>query len=206
MKHHKRKTAEQAILETAEKLFLEKGFALTSTVEIAKIVGCNQALVHYYFRTKERLFDAVFEKAADMFVLTFLRPADENISFNEKVRRKIESHYDMLKANPKLPFLFFNELNTNPGRLNLLREKIGALPKSLLDQMDRDLRIEIEKGAIRPMTALDLMLTILSLNLVLFLAGPALQVLTGITEPEYQNLVESRKRENMTIILKSLRP
>ena len=87
-----------------------------------------------------------------------------------------------------------------------MREKIGGLPKSLLAQMDRDLRIEIEKGAIRPMTALDLMLTILSLNLVLFLAGPALQVLTGITEPEYQNLVESRKRENMTIILKSLRP
>ncbi|MEI7500291.1 MAG: TetR/AcrR family transcriptional regulator [Bacteroidota bacterium] len=206
LKQNNDNTTEQIILETAEKLFLEKGFALASTTEIARIAGCNQALVHYYFRTKERLFEAVFENNAERFVSLFFQNVQENVSFEEKIRKKIEMQYDFLKANPKLPFLFFNELNTNPHRLNLLKEKIGDLPKSYFIQLENELRIEIEKGVIRPMTAIDLMLTILSLNLVLFLSTPVLKVLTGMTETEFHNLIENRKRENITVILKSLRP
>jgi AcrR family transcriptional regulator len=206
LKHNPESTTEQVILETAEALFLEKGFALTSTTEIARVVGCNQALVHYYFRTKDRLFDAVFERLANTFVSAFLQNPEENIPFEEKVRKKIEAHYDMLKANPKLPFLFFNELNTNPARLLLLKEKLGDRPRSLFLQMDNELKLEIEKGTIRPLTAMDLMLSILSLNLMLFLASPVLNVITGMTESEFQNLIENRKRENVTVILKCLRP
>jgi len=206
MKPNNDTTTEQVILETAETLFLEKGFALTSTTEIARIAGYNQALVHYYFRTKERLFDAIFEKNAGIFVSAFLQSLEENISFEEKVRKKIEMHYDIMKANPKLPFLFFNELSTNSKRLNLLKEKIGDLPKSLFLHIENELKVEIEKGTIRPMTAMDLMLTILSLNLILFLASPVLKIITGMTETEFQILIENRKRENVTIILKSLRP
>ena len=105
-----------------------------------------------------------------------------------------------------MPFLFFNELNTNADRLRLLRDKIGEMPKSLILQMESELRIEIEKGTVRPTTALDLMLTILSLNLMLFLSSPVLKVITGMSEPEYQILLENRRRENVTVILKSLRP
>jgi AcrR family transcriptional regulator len=206
MKQNAGTTTEQIILETAEKLFLEKGFALTSTTEIARIAGCNQALVHYYFRTKDRLFDAVFERLTNVFVSAFLQHPEENIPFGEKVRRKIETHYDILKAHPKLPFLFFNELNTNPKRLLQLKEKLGDLPKSIFLQMDVDLKLEIEKGTIRPLTATDLMLTILSLNLMLFLAAPVLNVITGTTETEFQQFIENRKRENITVVLNSLRP
>jgi AcrR family transcriptional regulator len=206
MKEKEDHNMEQIILETAENLFLEKGFALTSTTEIARVAGCNQALVHYYFRTKDRLFDAVFEKNTRLFVSAFIQPVEEKVSFEEKLRKKIETLYDILKVNPKLPFLFFNELSTNPLRLNLLKEKIGDLPKSYFSLMEVELKEEIEKGTIRPVTATDLLLTILALNLVVFLAGPVMKELTGMTEPEYQTLIERRKRENVTIILKGLRP
>ena len=53
---------EQSILKVAEQLFLDKGFNRTSTTEIARVVGCNQTLIHYYFRTKENLFNRIFEK------------------------------------------------------------------------------------------------------------------------------------------------
>ncbi|MFZ4521195.1 MAG: TetR/AcrR family transcriptional regulator [Bacteroidales bacterium] len=199
-------TMEQVILETAENLFLEKGFALTSTIEIARVAGCNQALVHYYFRTKERLFDAVFEKSAWTIISSFLEPLAENIPFEEKIRKKIETQYDLLKANPKIPFLFFNELNTNPCRLRGLMEKTGTLPGVLWKQVDEELKAEIEKGVIRPMTATDLLVTILSMNLFLFLAGPVLKVVAGLSEVDMHHLVDNRKRENVTVILKSLRP
>ena len=64
---------EQAILEEAEKLFLEKGFALTSTTEIAKRVGCNQALVHYYFRTKDNLFNTIFRTKIQSLLSAYFR-------------------------------------------------------------------------------------------------------------------------------------
>jgi len=205
-KQNKDSTTEMVILDAAERVFLEKGYALTSTTEIARIAGCNQALVHYYFRTKDRLFDLIFEKHAVMFISAFFQETGGNSSFEEKVRRRTEVQYDILKANPNLPFLFFNELSTNPGRLNLFKEKIGDIPKSLLFQMESDLRVEIEKGTVRPLTAIDLILTILSLNLVLFLASPVLKIITGITETQFQILVENRKRENVNIVLRSLRP
>jgi TetR/AcrR family transcriptional regulator len=107
-------STEQVILNAAEQLFLEKGFALTSTVEITKKAQCNQALVHYYYRSKERLFQAVFKKRVILFLSSFLQISKENIPFEEKLKRTIELHFDMLRENPRLPFLLFNGLSTNP--------------------------------------------------------------------------------------------
>ena len=67
MEFKNNQSMESIILETAERLFLEKGFAMTSTTEIAKEVGCNQALVHYYYRTKENLFNVIFEQKFNGF-------------------------------------------------------------------------------------------------------------------------------------------
>jgi AcrR family transcriptional regulator len=197
---------EQVILETAEVLFLDKGFALTSTTEIARKAGCNQALVHYYFRTKDRLFEIVFEKYATMLTSALYQMPDEDVSFEENVRKKTRTLFDLMTANPKMPFLLFNELITNPVRQEFLKAKIGDLPRSYLEKLECDLKAEIEKGAVRPMSATDLLLTILSLNLGLFLAGPVLAAMTGTATLEFQKILENRKRENITIILKSLHP
>ena len=81
---------EIVILETAEQLFLEKGFAMTSTTEIAKKIGCNQALIHYYFRTKENLFNLIFEKKFRQFIqhaFEFGNPKE--LAFEEKLKRII---------------------------------------------------------------------------------------------------------------------
>jgi TetR/AcrR family transcriptional regulator len=197
---------EQAILEAAEKLFLEKGFALTSTTEIAKAVGCNQALVHYYYRTKDKLFDAIFEKKVQLFVTNLLKIGDENIPFEEKLKRKIESHFDMIRANPKLPFLLINELTTNPKRLESIKEKFSGLPKAALAQMERELKSEIEKGTIRPIETIDLLLTILALNVTLFFASPIIKAIGEISDEDFDKLVERRKQENVHTIIKSLMP
>ncbi|MDD4922908.1 MAG: TetR/AcrR family transcriptional regulator, partial [Bacteroidales bacterium] len=74
----KENTTELAILDAAEELFLKSGYAKTSTVQIAKLAGCNQALVHYYYRSKENLFRQVFEKKAIMFASSVLQVAEVN--------------------------------------------------------------------------------------------------------------------------------
>ena len=198
-------STEQTILDAAEKLFLEKGFALTSTTEIARVAGCNQALVHYYFRSKEKLFHAVFEQKARMFVASLFQHQRPEASFEEKLTYKIQVHFDMIRANPKIPFLFFNELITNPERLKALKETLNDLPLAVIRPLQKELEAEIAKGNIRPMTVYDLLITMLSLNVILFLASPIFKHLANFTDEEFEMLVDHRRQENVNIILKSLR-
>jgi AcrR family transcriptional regulator len=100
-------STEQAILDAAEELFLENGYAKTSTTAIARKAGCNQALVHYYYRSKENLFGLVFRQKIGIFMSFFLQVSNEDLPFEEKLTKRIGAHFDMLRANERLPVLFF---------------------------------------------------------------------------------------------------
>lgn len=197
---------EKTILDAATKLFLEKGFASTSTTEIAKEAGCNQALVHYYFRTKERLFEAVFAEKFQNFASNILQINQGDFSFEEKLRLKIESHFDMLMENPKLPLLIAYEMNTNPDRLASMKEKLGELPSIVFANFQAELDKEIEKGNIRETKVIDLIFNILALNLSVFIIGPIMKSFAGLSEEEFKNLIKHRRTESVNTILKSLRP
>lgn len=197
---------EQAILESATRLFLEKGFKATSTTEIAKDAGCNQALVHYYYRTKDRLFEAIFEKKMKSFIGSFLAISEKDISFKEKLTRKIEAHFDAISADPQLPLFLFNEINSNPKRLEQLREKLGDIPATVFIQIKNELDEEIASGNIRPITFYDLLLNIVSLNIMIFIIEPLFKTITRISDEDFLKLRERRKKENVHIILNSLKP
>jgi AcrR family transcriptional regulator len=96
MSVNNKQNMEKTILEAAEKLFLEKGFAMVSTTQIAKVAGCNQALVHYYFRTKDRLFEAIFAEKLKTFFSVIFQPQDESLTFEEKLKKYIGAHFDIL--------------------------------------------------------------------------------------------------------------
>ena len=199
-------STEQKILETAERLFLDKGFALVSTTEIARESGCNQALVHYYFRTKENLFQKIFEEKIRFFAASFLEIDKESGTFEERIARKIEAHFDVLKKNPKLAFLIVNEITTNPARIIAIREKLGPLPLEIIAKFQTDLDAEIEKGAVCNISLMDFMMNILFLNVGIFIFIPVLQGVIGVSQKEIGALLEHRKKENVKTILRSLRP
>ncbi len=197
---------EQAILKAATRLFIEKGFAATSTTEIAKEAGCNQALVHYYFRTKDRLFTTIFGEKMKFFVTSLLQISDEQIPFEDKLAKTIETHFDIISQEPKFPLFFFSELATNPKRRNMLKESLGDMPQVIVAQFERELQNEIDKGNIRPVTVFDLLLTIVSLNITGFIVEPVFKAVTKLSDEEYLALMQKRKKENVYIILKSLKP
>ncbi len=200
------KNTEQTILEAAEKLFLDKGFALTSTVEIAKEAGCNQAMVHYYFRTKEKLFNIIFENKIQELMQAVYGSDDPSLPFTERLKRVVEAHYEVLARNPKFPFLFFSELSTNPARFRVMIQKMSKLPVTIMERFADDLKKEIEAGRIRNITPLGLLQTIVSLNITPFLINPLFKEITGMNDEEYQILINQRKQENAIIIMRSLMP
>ena len=198
---------EQAILETAERIFLDKGFALTSTTEIAREVGCNQALVHYYFRTKDNLFNTIFEQKFKMFFeLVFNLEKLEELSFLDKLKHIIESHFDMVRSNSKLPLLIITEFSRRPEQLNILKEKLQAIPERLFEKLNAELDAEIVAGRIRPISLMDLIMTTVSLNISLFLLMPIAGEIISLNEIQRQFVVEHRREEHVTLILNSLRP
>ncbi len=202
----KDKSMEKEILIHAEKLFLKKGFALTSTTEISRESGCNQALVHYYFRTKEKLFEAVFQNKLIVFISSFLQIDQSNISFEEKLVGKIETHFDVLYQNQQLPFLIINELITNPERIAAIKIQVESNVQLIYSSFSRELEAEIEKGNIRPISALDLFLSILSLNINIFLLKPLLKDILSLDDEQFNRMAEERKKENVRTIIMSLKP
>ncbi len=197
---------EQTILETATELFLRKGFKATSTTEIAKEAGCNQALVHYYYRTKDRLFEAIFQQKVKYFIGALLDIGKAELPFLEKLEKKVISHFEAIESNPRLPLFFLNELSANPDRIETIKQAVGNLPQQAVDQLEAELNSEIEKGIIRPISVGDLLMTIVSLNIMAFMGAPMFKVMTGISDKEYQKFLKQRKMENVRLVLKSLEP
>jgi len=198
---------EQSILEVAERLFLEKGFSMTSTTEIAKEVGCNQALVHYYFRTKDNLFNVIFEQKFKLFFQgVFEMKNMGELKFQDKLKHIIESHYDILRKNPKMPALILNELSRRPDQIIILREKLHLLPEQIYAELNKDLEKEIELGNVRNLSLLDIFISMLSLNIALFIMMPVVENVLQLNEVQKEFMLEHRKSENVEFILKSLRP
>lgn len=198
---------EESILETAERLFLEKGFALTSTTEIAKAVGCNQALVHYYFRTKDNLFNTIFEKKFRMlFEHLYASQSVGDVPFSEKVRHAVESHFDLLTKNPKLPLLVATELSRLPENLENLRNKLQAVPFELYTKLNNELQQEIAEGRVRKIELIDLVITMITLNAGLFILLPIANGILRLDDEQAKELLAHRREENVQVILNYMKP
>lgn len=197
---------EQAILEAAEKLFLEKGFEATSTTQIAKKVGCNQALIHYYFRTKDNLFNTIFEQKFRLFFQQLFNiEGVQSMGFEEKIRHLIISHFALLENNPQIPLLIIRELSRKPEQVALLREKLRELPEKLFAALNDDLQAEIKAGRVRPVSLIDIMIPAISMNVALFVMMPVVEQVMQMDEGQKKNLIEHRRNANVDFILHSIR-
>ena len=197
---------EVLILEAAEKLFLEKGFASTSTTEIAREVGCNQALVHYYYRTKENLFNLIFEKKFRQFFQYIFNIENlDQMSFQDKLKRIIESPFDMVRQNPRVPLLIVNEFSRNPEMVAILKEKLKDVVAKLFEGLNTDLEAEITAGRIRQITLIDLIFSTISLNISLFLLLPVASEIMSMDEKQREFVINHRREENVKLILNGLR-
>jgi len=201
-KHNK--NIEEQILRKAEETFLEKGYVMTSMAEIAKRVGCNQALIHYYFRTKEKLFVYLFENKFAFFMSVVFEQKDRFASFKDKLRAIVTGHLAVVAENPKLPYLLLSEVTVNAERyspaLNRLRIRIAGLA----GELDVELRREYRAGNIRKISAFDLLIRILSLNVFIFLAQPLYSRVIGLDYDEFLEFAKSKGEENFEIIWRSI--
>jgi TetR/AcrR family transcriptional regulator len=194
---------ERQILNAAKTVFLRKGFDGARMQEIADEAGMNKALLHYYFRSKDKLFDAIFQEAFKQFLPRVSGIMVSDKPFFEKVWGFVESYIDMLLANPHLPIFILNELYRNPERLVNIFKESGIQPELFAQQI----RKEVDAGNILPVDPRHFIVNMIGLCIFPFVGRPLLQgILFGNDADEYQKFLLQRKTDITLFIMNALKP
>ena len=201
------KNIEKRILWVAERLFLEKGFSGTSTTEIAKAVGCNQALIHYYFRTKEKLFWDVFSPKMEQIVEYLDTPLDANLDFLERIRHIIEFYFGMMSLDERLAPFIVTELIVHQDRWNFFRERFlrSESRSQAFGKFEKMVQDEVQKGTIREVQAIDLVLNIMALCLSSFVVAPMGFASSECDVAARREYLERRKDDVTALVINGLR-
>ncbi len=179
-------STEEKFKEAARIVFTKKGYAATKTRDIAEQAGLNLALLNYYFRSKERLFEIVMiEKVQQLFA--FMAPVlnDPETSLYEKIDLIPVSYIDMLLKNPDLPLFVLSEIKNNPGRFGKMIQANGnILQSSFVRQLAE------KKKDVNP---IQLFLNFIGMMVFPFIVQPVLQAVVPMSEGDYIQLLEQRK-------------
>ena len=194
---------EERILEAARRVFLRVGTQGARMQEIADEAGVNKALLHYYFRSKERLAEAVFLRVAGRFFPRFFEYLASDTPLEEKVRGVVARELTFLVENPYLPGYILGELHTGPERLlghvlTMIRPPLGALQA----QLDA----AAAAGRIRPIDVSEFVINLISLCVFPFAAAPMLQAVFRFDADGFAAFIEERKRSLPEFFLNALRP
>jgi TetR/AcrR family transcriptional regulator len=202
---------EQRILDAARTVFLRRGTAGARMQEIAREAGVNQALVHYYFRTKERLAGAVFQQIASRIFPAIFETLGSDMSLDEKIDRLVAVYMENLSRNPFLPGYLLSELHHHPERIPLLiSSAIGAEPGRVLPPLFKKLGKQIDArvaaGTMRPIAPEQFAINLISLCIFPFAARPMLSVVFGMDDAAFARFIERRKTELPAFFRNALRP
>ena len=169
-------TTEQKIIQAANKLFTQKGYAATKTRDIAEKAGTNLALLNYYFGSKENLFkQIVSEKFEDLFGLMSPILSDRHITLEEKIRILVSNYTKLLRENEELPIFVLNELKNNGIMFNYILQQARTIAQPILDEQLKSDGYTI--------STTDFIMNIISLTIFPFISKP-LFVASGMLEEE----------------------
>lgn len=197
----------ERIMDVARKEFLEKGYQGARMQAIADSAGINKASLHYYFDSKDKLFEAIFEEAMQKVLPIMLKALIEEPSLEEKIESLVDAHISLYIDNPYLPGFIVNETYTNPAYVyDLIFRRKGVWRGAVRERLTEILAVEEKAGRIRHITAENLIMDLFSLTAFPFMAIPIFEVMFSKSRAEILQLLDERKQYIPQMILHSLRP
>lgn len=199
----KDKNIEVRILNAARIVFLKKGYDGARMQDIANEAGINKALLHYYFRSKEKMFRAIFDEAFDMFLPRIAMYFQADMPLFEKIEKISVLYINLLKQNPYIPMFILHEIQNNPELMvDKLQTKGGINPEIVIKQVQK----EIKAGVIRPVDFRQVMISMISMCVFPFAAKPLLmKFLFRNNDSEWEKFIEERKKFIPEFIKESLK-
>jgi AcrR family transcriptional regulator len=202
---------EQRILDAAHAVFVRRGTAGARMQEIAAEAGVNQALLHYYFRNKEQLAQAAFERAARGFMPAVVQVIASAGGLEDKVRRIIELEIEHLSRAPYLPGYIIGEIAHHPERAaQLIAAATGLGPRDLrrriFETLRRQIDARVKAGAMRAIAPESFVVNLVALCIFPFAARPMIQVMLGLDDRRFMQFIARRRQELPRFFLGALRP
>lgn len=194
---------EEQILDAAKEVFQKKGMDGARMQEIADKAGINKAMLHYYYRSKQLLFEAVFTNAFALLAPQMNKILNDDSSIEEKVRSFTYNYISFIAKHPYLPNFIIQELNRNPSFFEKIQEN-AAFPT--LDKFEKQVEREVEQGILKPINGKQLFVNILSLNIFPFVAMPLVKGLLQLNDKEFKAMMTERKVAVAEFIIGSIKP
>jgi len=206
MINSKEKPTEELILDAAMKVFTRKGFAAARTEEIAKEAGINRALLHYYYRDKQTMFNLIFEsRFKEFFKGLFVIFEADNISLFDKISRMVEHEINTLTKHPDLARFIITEIAQHPELLIEYGKKLGVNPRLFIEGFENQVSKEVSAGIIKPIEGKQLLMNIMSLCIYPFVAKPIIQTMMTVDEATFYQMTEQRKKEVSEFIISAIK-
>lgn len=188
MKKEKDISTEEKILAAAAKVFTEKGFSGTRTRDIAEEAGINLALLNYYFRSKEKLFQKVMiEKIQQMFSIIIPVLMDEKLPLDSKIEIASEKYLNFLSENPNLPIFILSEMQKGTSEI----ASILPIEQVLKNNPSMFAQIQEKKPNINPM---HIIMNFISMTIFPFVAKGIFQKFGVLPEDEFKTFIDERRK------------
>jgi TetR/AcrR family transcriptional regulator len=196
------KQTEERIFDAATDVFIEKGMDGARMQDIADRAGINKALLHYYYRTKDHLFNAVYEMIAGQMFKKFGPVLDENLTLEQKIRFFLREHITFLQKNPKLPSFILNEIHRNPDRIRKLIQRIDI--NKLWNTLESQHREELKRYNITKENLPQFMTTIAGMSVFPFAAKPIIASIMEKMGYNFDDYIEHRKEYAADFIINAI--
>jgi AcrR family transcriptional regulator len=199
-------TTEKAILEAAMKVFIHKGYAAARMDDIAKEANINRALLHYYFRTKEKMFDLIFEEKVKEFFSGLAQILFSEAKLEEVIRGMVRHEITLINANPYLPIFILQELRQSPERLMNYAQKAGLSPHMVLKRFSVLVKEAIKEKKIRDIEPSQVLINVMSLCIYPAMAKPILKNVLELDDSGFRKMMIKRIDQVSEFVMLSLKP
>ena len=195
---------EQQILRVAELEFLSKGYNGARTTSIAKAAGVTHAMLHYYFRTKELLFERIIDKKMTEItpLITYLI-GNESLPLVDRIREAVSVHFDFIMANPDLPKFLMNEVIPYHDRSVMLISKVKDIFK-IFEKLQHEVNEASSRGEIEHFNVPMLFQSILAINIFPSLISEFIPKILTNDKLSQERYLALRKAENIEIIMRRI--
>ncbi|NUM79381.1 TetR/AcrR family transcriptional regulator [bacterium] len=195
--------SEEKIIEAARNVFHRKGFDGARMQEIADEAGINKAMLHYYFRSKDQLFEAVFKEALGRIfpMLLSILMSDEPIE--ENLKKFIPAYIDTIKKHPYLPGFVLHEMTRNPERLTNMVRSVGvaSAPPKILQQLQKGM----DEGRYIAIAPEQILVSVLAACIFPFVAKPMVKVALGMDDEKFDQFINQRKEQLPEFLLNGIK-
>lgn len=197
---------EARIIEAAKRVFIRKGFVQTTMTDVANEAGIGRTALHYYFRTKEMLFDAVCGQLMGALFPNIKKVMDGEGTMLDKMPLIIKEYVAVLQLNMQFPVFIISEINRDPHHLYGVVLKNRELLQPIL-QLREQLTREMEEGIIRKMPLIDIITSFISMIIFpLLIRDPLTMIFLDGEEAKFKEYIRERTPRLINMMLMLLTP